>query len=395
MKKISFLLFSALFSLNSFGQQALGQRPSVKSPDLNAAGFATFNYFNPSAKEVSMTLFSRDMISFAMTPQGGGLWSFTSNKLDPELYLYSFTVDGQRTLDPSNAYVSRDISTLSNYFIVSYERGDRGWLYQANKVPHGRVEKVWYDSPQLGMERRMTVYLPAGYDGKRRFPVLYLLHGHGGDEQAWPELGRAAQIMDNLIALGKAEPMIVVMPNGNPNLPAAPGEWDAGLYTPDGNAFQEIKAVKSFPESFMDIVNYVDANYKTVKKRSGRAVCGLSMGGGHTHDIALRYPLTFDYYGLFSAAPRVNGQFALQGFYNHAVSSTDYQEKAQTLFNSRPALYWIGIGKDDFLYQANKDLRQFLDEKGYKYEYHESLGGHVWANWRIYLTIFAQKLFKK
>ncbi len=395
MKKLFFLLFALTVAVSSSAQQALGQRPNVKSPDL-VGNVATFNYYNPSAKKVTLTLFSRDRVEFAMTPQSDGLWSFTTNRLDPELYLYSFNVDGQRMIDPSNAYVSRDISTLSSYFIVSQDKGDKGWLYLANQVAHGQVEKVWYNSPQLGMERRMTVYLPPAYDGKRRFPVLYLLHGHGGDEEAWPELGRAAQIMDNLIALGKAEQMIVVMPNGNPNLPAAPGQWHAGLYTPDGNAFnKELKAVRTFPESFMDVVNYIDSHYKTIKKRAGRAVCGLSMGGGHTHDIALLYPLTFDYYGLFSAAPRVKGQFALSGFYNHAMSSTDYQNKAQILFNSKPVLYWIGIGKDDFLFNTNKDLRQFLDEKGYKYEYHESLGGHVWANWRDYLTIFAQRLFKK
>ena len=394
MKKTLFLSFVALLTtLNGFGQQALGQRPNVKSPDVQGTT-ATLNYFNPSVKDVSVELFAVDRKSFPMTSQSNGLWSYTTDELEPELYLYSYRVDGQRMLDPANSYVSRDISTLSNYFIVSHEKGDRGWLYQVNAVPHGRVEKVWYDSPQLGMKRRMTVYLPAAYDGKRRFPVLYLLHGHGGDEEAWPELGRATQIMDNLIALGKAEPMIVVMPNGNPNLPAAPGQWEAGNYVPNGNAFSEIKPVKSFPESFMDVVNFIDSNYKTVKKRAGRAVCGLSMGGGHTHDIALRFPDTFNYFGLFSAAPRVNGQFAHSGFYNHIQSSASYQQQSERLFASHPKLYWIGIGKDDFLYQTNLDLRRFLDEKGYTYEYYESLGGHVWANWRIYLSMFAEKLFK-
>ena len=392
-KNLILTFFAVLATLNTSAQQALGQRPNVKSPDLNG-GAATLSYYNPSAKDVSVEIFSRDRSTFAMSSKDNGLWSFTTTPLDPELYLYSFNVDGQRTLDPANSYVSRDISTLSNYFIVSREKGDRGWLYQANDVPHGQVVKTWYDSPQLGMARRMTVYLPAAYDGKRRFPVLYLLHGYGGDEEAWAELGRTAHIMDNLIALGKAEPMIVVMPNGNPNLPAAPGQWQAGLYTPDGNAFSEIKAVKTLPESFMDVVNYVDSHYKTVAKRAGRAVCGLSMGGGHTHDIALLFPETFDYYGLFSAAPRLRGRFVHEGFYNHIQESADYQQQAARLFASHPALYWIGIGKDDFLINTNNDLRRFLDEKGYKYEYYESGGGHVWANWRIYLSMFAQKLFK-
>ena len=137
----------------------------------------------------------------------------------------AFNVDGVRTIDPGNTYVNRDVTTLSNIFVVSHEQGDKGYNYKSNATPHGNVAKVWYDSPTLKMTRRMTVYTPAGYDGKKRYPVLYLLHGMGGDENAWAELGRAAQIMDNLIAQGKAKPMIVVMPNGNPNCEAAPGEW--------------------------------------------------------------------------------------------------------------------------------------------------------------------------
>lgn len=131
----------------------------------------------------------------------------------------------------------------------------------------------------------------------------------GGDENAWSELGRAAQILDNLIATGKAKPMIVVMPNGNPNCQAAPGEWSWGMYTPgfrDAGTGPTTPAVASIPESFMDIVNYIDNNYRTIKNRAGRAVCGLSMGGGHTFHVSLLYPTTFDYYGLFSAGLHLN-----------------------------------------------------------------------------------------
>ena len=153
------------------------------------------------------------------------------------------------------------------------------------------------------MQRRMTIYTPPGYNKGGKYPVMYLLHGSGGDENAWSELGRAAQILDNLIAAGKAKPMIVVMPNGNPNCQAAPGEWSFGMYTPgfrDGGTGPTTPAVATIPESFMDIVNYVDANYRTIKKREGRAICGLSMGGGHTFHVSLLYPDKFDYYGLFS-----------------------------------------------------------------------------------------------
>ena len=132
----------------------------------------------------------------------------------------------------------------------------------------------------------------------------------------------------------------------------------------------------------MDIVNYVDKHYKTIRKRAGRAVTGLSMGGGHTFGISCLYPETFDYYGLQSAAARVRRDNAT------------FDAQMECLFASRPQLYWIAIGKDDFLMQMNNDLRKYLDEHHYQYEYYENDGGHIWRNWRIYLTMFAQMIFK-
>lgn len=262
-----------------------------------------------------------------------------------------------------------------------------------NDVPHGTVAKVWYDSPTLGMKRRLTVYTPAGYSTEKQYPVMYLMHGMGGDENAWSELGRAAQILDNLIASGKATPMIVVMPNGNTNCSAAPGEWSAGMYIP-GHYTIKTKAKASMEESFMDIVSFTDSNYSTIKRREGRAVCGLSMGGGHTFGISMLYPDTFDYYGLFSAAPWIKGNRDLKDFAARLRADKETCGRLQKLFDSHPKLYWIAIGKDDFLYGPNKDLRQYFDEKGYKYEYYENDGGHIWRNWRIYLSMYAQMIFK-
>ena len=186
--------------------------------------------------------------------------------------------------------------------------------------------------------------------------------------------------------------MIVVMPNGNPTCDAAPGWWHEGMYVPDGNAFQNRPAKASMEESFMDIVRAIDSRYKTIAKRSGRAVTGLSMGGGHTFGISRLYPEEFDYYGLQSAATMM----ALGGWLNSQAPkpNAEYDAQMARLFNSKPKLYWIGIGKDDFLMQQNTDLRKYLDSKGYPYEYYENDGGHIWRNWRIYLTIFAQKIFK-
>lgn len=384
MKKFMFLVCGCLMAMNSVAQQQLGQRARVQSPVVNADGTVTFNFYSPSAQRVSVSGDFDEIRNqrLEMTKQENGVWTVTTKALNPELYSYSLSVDGQRFVDPANSYVNRDISTLSNIFIVTKSDDDKGHLYSVNDVPHGTLSRVWYDSPTLGQQRRMTVYLPAAYDGKKAFPVMYLLHGHGGDETAWGDLGRASQIMDNLIAEGKCVPMIVVMPNGNPTCNAAPGWWHEGMYTPDGNAFNQRGAKASMEESFMDIVNYVDSHYKTIKKRSGRAVTGLSMGGGHTFGISRLYPETFDYYGLQSAAARVR------------QNDAKFNEQMTRLFSSKPKLFWIAIGKEDFLIQQNNGLRQYLDEHKYPYEYYENDGGHIWRNWRIYLTMFAQKIFR-
>ena len=384
MKKFMFLVCGCLMAMNSVAQQQLGQRARVQSPVVNADGTVTFNFYSPSAQRVSVSGDFDEIRNqrLEMTKQENGVWTVTTKALNPELYSYSLSVDGQRFVDPANSYVNRDISTLSNIFIVTKSNDDKGHLYSVNDVPHGTLSRVWYDSPTLGQQRRMTVYLPAAYDGKKAFPVMYLLHGHGGDETAWGDLGRASQIMDNLIAEGKCVPMIVVMSNGNPTCNAAPGWWHEGMYTPDGNAFNQRGAKASMEESFMDIVNYVDSHYKTIKKRSGRAVTGLSMGGGHTFGISRLYPETFDYYGLQSAAARVQ------------QNDAKFNEQMSRLFSSKPKLFWIAIGKEDFLIQQNNGLRQYLDEHKYPYEYYENDGGHIWRNWRIYLTMFAQKIFR-
>ena len=284
--------------------------------------------------------------------------------------------------DPSNVYQIRDVATVTSIFIVGGGQAD---LYEVNDVPHGTVAKVWYDSPSLGMRRRMTVYTPAGYEesGRTRYPVLYLLHGMGGDEQAWMELGRASQILDNLIAQGKAKPMIVVMPNGNASQEAAPGETSNGLVQPRFNLPKTMDG--TYETSFPEIIEYVDSHYRTIRKKEARAIAGLSMGGFHSLHISKEYPGTFSYIGLFSAA-----------IFPEKESSVyeDFDGKLAKLFATKPALFWIGIGKDDFLYKANTEFRQKLDAAGYEYTYVESAGGHIWRNWRVYLSQFTPLLFK-
>ncbi len=396
MKRTLLATVLAAATLAATAQQALWGIPEMISPQLNADTTVTFRLNAPSAHSVAVTGDFLPQIDITtpfgtakapgaapLTKNADGIWEYTTGKLAPELYSYSFVVDSLKINDPSNVYSIRDVGTVTNVFIVPGGQAD---LYMVSDVPHGTVSRVWYDSPLLGMRRRMSVYTPAGYESdSNRYPVLYLLHGMGGDEEAWLALGRTAQIMDNLIAAGKAEPMIVVMPNGNASQEAAPGETHHGFLPPTTALPKTMDG--SYEMSFPEIVEFTDNHYRTLADKQHRAIAGLSMGGFHSRHISMQYPDMFDYVGLFSAAilPR------------SGVDSPIYAEaeaKMRTQFANAPRLYWIGIGRDDFLYEANRDYRALLDAGSYPYTYVETDGGHIWKNWRIYLSMFAPLLFR-
>lgn len=393
MKRLTALTVALLIGVTMFAQQALWGTTPVVSPEIHDNNTVTFRFKAPKAVRVQLTGDFLPVQKNAKFEAPGivdlkegqeGVWEYTTPEpLKPELYSYSFIVDGLRMNDPANVYLIRDVSTLTNVFIIG---GDRADFYKVNPVPHGTVSRIWYDSPALGLERRMTVYTPAGYETSgKRYPVLYLLHGMGGDEEAWISLGRTAQILDNLIAQGKAKPMIVVMPNGNASQEAAPGESSRGMVPPTMQLPKTMEG--SYEQAFPEIVEFIDKNYRTIKSKSGRAIAGLSMGGFHSLHISKQYPDMFNYIGLFSAAIMPNKE----------VSSPIYENmegKLKVQFDKNPALYWIAIGKTDFLYKANEEYRKLLDEKGYKYTYYESDEGHIWKNWRIYLTEFVPMLFR-
>lgn len=393
MKRLTALTVALLVGVTMFAQQALWGTAPVVSPEIHDNNTVTFRFKAPKAVRVQLTGDFLPVQKNAKFEAPGivdlkegqeGVWEYTTPEpLKPELYSYSFIVDGLRMNDPANVYLIRDVSTLTNVFIIG---GDRADFYKVNPVPHGTVSRIWYDSPALGLERRMTVYTPAGYETSgKRYPVLYLLHGMGGDEEVWISLGRTAQILDNLIAQGKAKPMIVVMPNGNASQEAAPGESSRGMVPPTMQLPKTMEG--SYEQAFPEIVKFIDKNYRTIKSKSGRAIAGLSMGGFHSLHISKQYPDMFNYIGLFSAAIMPNKE----------VSSPIYENmegKLKVQFDKNPALYWIAIGKTDFLYKANEEYRKLLDEKGYKYTYYESDEGHIWKNWRIYLTEFVPMLFR-
>lgn len=403
MKRIVSIFAAACLCVSSFSQQALWGGPQVESPVINADGTVTFRYQAPNASKVEVTgdFLPTQKLEFEMNGQkisydapgvrelvkgANGVWEYTTDYVvAPDMYTYTFRADGTTVIDPNNVFVNRDIASLTSVLLVAKE-GARSDLYAIHRVPHGTVSKVWYPSATAGFDRRLTVYTPAGYEqSKEKYPVLFVLHGIGGDEDAWVTQGRATQILDNLIARGQAKPMIVVFTNGNISQEAAPLENSTGYTRPTMQLPQTMEG--TFETSFPEVVKFIDANYRTVAKKEGRAICGLSMGGFHTLYNTLNYPDLFNYSGMFSAAIGVSDT-SISPIYQ------DFDAKLARYFAGKPALLWIGCGKTDFLIQANRDFMKKLDDNGFKYTYMETEGGHIWRNWRIYLSEFVPLLFK-
>jgi enterochelin esterase family protein len=231
----------------------------------------------------------------------------------------------------------------------------------------------------------MYVYTPAGYENntKEKYPVLYLLHGSGGDEDAWTQLGRTPVIMDNLIALGKAKPMIVVMTNGNANQMAEMGDTPPlPEVARQANVPGAGQTAGRFEESLVkDVVPYIESHYRVIKNKNSRAVAGLSMGGGHTVRITLSNPDMFDYIGVFSMGIR--------------TVNDEVENQFKVLKSKNPKLYWVGCGAiDPIAFNGTQTLVALLKKDGFNYIYRETPGGHTWANWRIYLSEMAPLLFK-
>ena len=367
--------------------------PRIISPEILPDNKVTFRVYAKDAQKITVS--GEWQAGFGASQElvknDTGLFVLTVGPLAPELYGYSFSVDGVGALDGNNPQVRRDGTRYQNFFIVPGPESDL--YFQKNGIPHGTVSKVWYNSRVIGIDRRVYVYTPASYEGgSMKYPVFYLLHGAGGDEDAWTNMGRAAQILDNLIAHGKAKPMIVVMTNGNANqagaqndvpaLPAAQGEEGMAAYMRLAGKFEE-HLVK-------DLIPFIEQNYRTLTGRDTRAIAGLSMGGMHTQTITNDNPGMFGYIGVFSMG------FMTMGPQNQDAAKIEAERiaKLEVLKSSGQKLYWIACGKDDFLYNSVVTMREAYDKIGFKYIYRESTGGHTWTNWRIYLSEFAPMLFK-
>lgn len=393
MKKLQLTCLMLLISTSVYARQDIFRSNEVTSPEINEDKTVTFRLVGPEATSVTVSGSWMSGEGFGGTPavamekKGDSLWTYTTPVLEPEFYRYTFSVNGVRTPDPANAHAIRDVARISSVFLVEGGIAD---YYKVQDVPHGTVSFPWYHSPGNDKMRRLGVYTPPGYESsEREYPVLYLLHGIGGDEEAWLGSGRLAQIMDNLIDNNEAEPMIVVMPNGNVSQEASPGDGSSGFITPTFRLPHTMDG--KFEETFVDVMNFVEDTYRTKGEKSSRAIAGLSMGGFHAANISMNYPDTFDYIGLFSSALGVQ-----QG---PPPSSPMYQNKDEKLeqqMENDYELYWMGMGVDDMpmIYQGNADFRKKMDDMGMDYVYKETDGGHTWDNWRKYLVEFSQLIFK-
>ena len=436
--KALLLLTVALGSMNGWAQT---DESKQMPPTVNADGTVTFTLEAPDAKEVKIEGSFLPKVHKIKTKMGafgkdqkpdmqkkGKRWTYTTEALSSEIYTYDFIVDGMRMLDPQNTNVVRDVAEYSNYFIVPGGIADN---YVTKDVPHGIVSKVWYPCSWEDMkQRRMTVYTPPHYEDSPNdyYPVLYLLHGSGGDENAWTEAGRAAQILDNLISEGRIKPMIVVMPNGLVDWQAAPGEGTD--YKREPSAMNLRSMLGLYENSFKkDIVDYIDSHYRTIRNKDSRAVAGLSLGGLHTIFISANNPGVFSYVGLFSAQTTnamTDGRLKRWGNVMDGVQKVfskipklsetklgekldnlgdrfangdmdvyaNIEEKLKVQFSTGVKLYYIAVGEDDFVMKLNDDFRKKLDAGKYPYVYNQTDGAHSWENWRKYLVDFLPRLFK-
>jgi len=373
-----------LFSTNHFAQNYMPTpNDTLNSPIVHSDSSITFRVYAPNATEVKMggTDFPNDFRNKALIKQSNGIWQVTFGPIKPGAYRYNFIIDGITVIDSRNTLVSE--SNMNVWSLVYVPGSD---FMETKPVPHGSISEVTYFSSALNRFRRMHVYTPPGYEsGKNKYPVFYLLHGAFDCDAAWPTVGRAGFILDNLIAEKKAEPMVVVMPAGHT------GPFWFGRPPSDPS-----RRVDEFLKDFLgDIKPYIEKNYRVYTERDKRAIAGLSMGGAQTLNIAIPNLKEYSYIGVYSS-----GVFGIDGnnpFGNNEGPTWVEQNKSH-LENEELKeglkLLWFATGKDDFLLNLSRATVDTLKAYGFDVTYQETNGGHTWVNWRNYLFEFAQMIFK-
>jgi enterochelin esterase family protein len=386
-------------------QNAAPRPPALKSPEIHPDRTVTFRLNAPKAAEVTLNGSWDNGTDIKMTKDDQGVWAATVGPLAPQLWGYWFVVDGVKALDPNNGETQRDGSRYDNLLMIS---GPESEWWDFKDVPHGSVQAVWYPSPTLKMDRRrMMVYLPPGYEETtQKYPVLYLLHGGGGDEDAWLTMGRANIIIDNLIAAGKAKPMIVVMPNGNATQSVSQGYGfgptparppDPAPAPPPLQAQQQAGAGRaagaggrggqpqvyegSYPESLVkDVIPFVEKRFRVLAATDDRAIAGLSMGGGHTLMATNNNPGKFAYIGVFSAGGRTTDEA--------------FQKQLAAVKAGGVKFYWLGAGTTDMAHDGTVALSELVKQDGFNTSYREIPGRHYWFLWRDFLAHYAQITFQ-
>ena len=343
---------------------------TLLSPEVSADRQVTFRLYAPKADQVRLAAEFKDAGKVEMAKAENGVWSGTA-MVDAGTYRYTFTVDGVRTNDPKNPVISESVGNTSSVVVVP----GADFMDASSDLPHGAVSAVYYKSTALnGRMRRMHVYTPPGYQmgGNQKYPVFYLLHGAGDNDDCWTSVGRANFIFDNLIASKKVKPMVVVMPAGHTTTARfTPGSPDEFL-----NDFSN------------DVVPYVEKHYRVLTDRKDTALAGLSMGGGQTLNLFGKHPEKFGYVGVFSS-----------GVLGREGTVDEWTQKNSTALDSAGAkkglkVLWFSTGVDDRLLPTTKSTVEMLAKHGFKPEFHESAGGHTWINWREYLNIFTPLLFQ-
>lgn len=356
--------------------------PPVNSPEVIEGGKVTFRLRAESATNVRFESSDIPNLGFGGTEMKKGeegVWSLTTEALPSGAYRYNFSVDGVRVIDPVNTSISESNTNVWSLVIVPGSESS-----DLKDVPHGTVSEVVYQSQSLKSPRRMHIYTPPGYEsGEGTFPVLYLLHGAFDCDDSWTTVGRANLILDNLIASGKAKPMIVVMPNGHT------GRFSFGQ--PNGLDQQVDGFVKDFTQ---DIRPYVETHYRIKNDRAHRAIAGLSMGGAQTLEIAAAQLKDFAHVGVFSS-----GVFSINSRFPAAQGSS-WEERNKKMLDDAELkqglkTVWFATGKDDFLIETSRGTVKVFKEHGFTVEFQETEGGHTWLNWRDYLADFAPLLFQE
>lgn len=344
----------------------------IVSPEVHSDNRVTFRFRAPNAKEV---LLAREGTQRApMQKDEQGVWSLTTDALEPDLYGYSFVADGVSLIDPSNPDMKPNL--LGTTSVVHVPGHSLPW--EVNNIAHGTVHHHFYHSNVVGDDRDYYVYTPPGYDpkAKTQYPVLYLLHGFSDDASGWTAVGKAHLILDNLIGQGKAKPMLIVMTlgYGAPEIVSRTGTGlrDPGLRERNYSRFRDALLTEVLPE--------VEKTYRVSKDRQMRAIAGLSMGGAESLFVGLNALDKFAWVGSFSAG----------GAGDPETTFPKLDSKA----NSQLRLLWIACGREDRLFEPNQKFVEWLKSKGVHNTWIETDGAHTWMVWRRNLAVFAPLLFQ-